>query len=308
MLTAAGSGSASCWTVGRERCTLSGRRVRMGAMDASKHRGARSESSALRALRVTVPDHLRARFAWLADFHATPEGHAFWEAAKAFARGDEAPMLELAKEGVEQERDALVVVKLREMLPQADDLTPRYMWEFLDSHKTRLKSRAEAGRLPEAAEIRSKIKAKGFASVDLALRYWGEGGEKRKDTLGDTIRNVAYIERAGLRAGSGKLAGRVASRLRREGIERPDKPGTVFAPGPEGVLMHADDQEAVAFASRELLTQKMFEAGVTDQEAESFEASVRLGSNEAASEEVGRSAGQVGVEKHRAFAKLRRVV
>lgn len=70
------------------------------------------------------------------------------------------------------------------------------------------------------------------------------------------------------------------------------------APGAEDPAFEA------AFASEHLQELKS-KAGLSDQQWESFEASVRLGSNKEASKELGCSPEQVGKEKYDALRKLR---
>jgi hypothetical protein len=59
-----------------------------------------------------------------------------------------------------------------------------------------------------------------------------------------------------------------------------------------------------AFAAREVLARRAYDAGVSEQEWEAFWAGTLFG-NKAAAEIFGRSANQIGQEKHRAEKKLR---
>jgi hypothetical protein len=66
-----------------------------------------------------------------------------------------------------------------------------------------------------------------------------------------------------------------------------------------------EDPDLEAAFAAEFLQQVKEESGVTEQQWQSLEASIRLGSNKEAAEELGRSAEQVGKEKFEALKKLR---
>ena len=77
-------------------------------------------------------------------------------------------------------------------------------------------------------------------------------------------------------------------------------------PGDTIISEQADAIELAALAERDLLQRKLDEAELSPQEREVFELSATL-TNQEIADKVGRSANQVGVEKHRAIRKLRNV-
>jgi hypothetical protein len=213
-------------------------------------------------------------------------------------------MWKLAEERVGRKPDSLMVVKLKATLPQVGELSSRYMWELLDSHKARLRENEanDVWKRKQYRRVRRGIKK--YPQIDLALEALALKGQTHEQVLEETIPGIAYVVERIQPLADGKLAGQVASQICREGIEQPHVPGKVFAPGPEHLLGHADELGLTAFADRELLEWRAQEANVTEREWESFVLGTLYG-NQAAAEICGRSANQVGVEKFRAENKLR---
>jgi hypothetical protein len=183
--------------------------------------------------------------------------------------------------------------------------------DTLRSHRKKLRKAAEAEQVPELkAAIRKGIKR--FDSVDLALdrlafkaqRHIAKG-QTHEDVLEEMIPGISYVERAELQSDD-EVAGKVANQIRREGLERPDDPDKVLAPGPDSLTKHADELELFAFAQCELLEHEMHEAGLSQQEAESWVFSTILGSDKEAAAVLGRPANQIAQEKLRAKRKLLR--
>jgi hypothetical protein len=282
----------------------------MGGMNASEHRGEQDESysvtlpaPALSLPDFSLPDYLKARFTELAKFHRTPQGQAFWEATKACVRGDEAPIQEFIEERIGQKPPAPIRVRLQQDLQQIGELMPKEIWEFIEHHAARLKGRNRGqDALKRAAEIRRGIKK--FPSLENALDALALEGQKNDEVLEEMIPGVAYVEQVNLPPDStNKLPGRVASQIRREGLERPDEPNKVFAPEPETLQGYADYREAQEFALREF----EIDVNASPQELESWTAAVLLRNKEAA-QLLGRAANQIGQEKYRTNAKFRRIV
>jgi hypothetical protein len=235
-----------------------------------------------------------------------------WDIALAAAEGDEERVWRLIKEESGYEPNALFKTALKSAeFPKARRWPLLGLRDALRSHRKRWRKAAEAERVPERnAAVRKGIKR--FESVDLALdrlafkaqRHTAEG-QTHEDVLEEMIPGIAYVERAELQSDD-QVASKVANQIRREGLERPDDPGKVFAPGPDGLTKHTDELELFAFAQRELLAHKVHEAGLSRQEAESWMYSILLGSDKKAAAVLGRPANQVAQEKLRAKRKLRR--
>jgi hypothetical protein len=203
--------------------------------------------------------------------------------------------------------DSLLRSKLRQLVMQnGGQLEISYLMTLIDNHKGRLVRKAEAHSIGKQVEdIRGGIKR--FPSVDVALTTLALENQKKEEVLRDMIPGIAQVERQ-KPLGDVGLSGRVASQIRREGIERPDDPGRVFTPGPDRVVHHADELELAAFADRELVVAKANAAGLTVQEVESWMFSTVLDSNEEAAALLGRPSNQVRQEKFRASNKLRNII
>ena len=219
--------------------------------------------------------------------------------------------------------DPLLVVILRRYFEQPD-FGERSLSEFrdlLDHHRSRRARPEEIERSEEeAAKIRQGIKK--YPSFRLALdrlalkAQTGEGkGQTVDEVLEEMIPGVAYVERAALQDDEDfeDLVNRVADRIRREGLERPDKPELVVTPGPELLPRVAEelargikDREEAALVAREVLAETVRAAGLSRQEVESWAFAELFGNKEAA-EVLGRSPGQIAQEKMRANSKIRGV-
>jgi hypothetical protein len=190
-----------------------------------------------------------------------------------------------------------------------DDLPFGYLPFLLAEYKTRLEQQKIANGLPrKTREMRQGINTSKYPSVNLALTALSKQGQTRDQVLSENIPGIAYIE-AAEPSSRGSLSGRVANQLRREGIERPHKPGAVMATDPEDLTRlatrRADEQELIVFAYRELIARKTSEAGLSQQELESWVLGERFG-NQQAAEMLGRSPNQIAQEKLRANRKISR--
>jgi hypothetical protein len=229
----------------------------------------------------------------------------FNDAMKAYG-GDpeEAIFWVLALGHLERKPDSFLSTKLKDVLRRDDfdEMPLSDFWALLNRHKGRLTRDSELESVQrQTAAIRRGIKK--YPSVDLALNALATEEQTCDEVLEDMIPGVAYVERS-KSPPPAKLPGKVANQIRREGLERPDDPGKVFAPGPEGLLEHADELELATFAVCEQLAHMAEKAGVSEQEWESFVFGTVFGNQEAA-EILDRPAKQVGVEKFRASNKLR---
>ncbi len=239
------------------------------------------------------------------------EMRAISEMIIAYREGDDALLRALVEEHVGRRPDAFFIVALKGNFTHADKMLIDDFLSLLARHRERLKHRGGLARsrrraqdrlrTEEIQEIRSGVKK--FPSVDLALKALAAEGQSRDEVLEDMIPGVAYVELTELPPG-GNLAGRVASQIRREGIERPDEPGMVYSPGPERLLGHADELELAAFAIRELLARMAEDAGVSEQEWESFVLGTVF-DNQIAARIAWRPTNQITQEKFRASNKLR---
>lgn len=185
------------------------------------------------------------------------------------------------------------------------DLDEIETWEVIEYHRKQLEN-SNKGQdvLNQAPSIRQGIRK--YESVNLALDSLSVRGQSREQVLREMIPGVAYVERS-KSPPPANLPGKVANQIRREGLERPDDPGKVFALGLDSLLGHADevddDVELATFAVCEQLAHMAEKAGVSEQEWESFVFGTVFGNQEAA-EILDRPAKQVGVEKFRASNKL----
>jgi hypothetical protein len=145
-----------------------------------------------------------------------------------------------------------------------------YVPRFLQVHKAKLdRRRAAEGLDLKTVEVRRGINTSRHHSVALALDVLRYKSQTSEQLLLEGIPGIAYIEEAEP-SSNGSLSGRVANQVRREGLERPDKPGWVTATDPEVLTHFADEQELVAFAYRELVARKAYDAGLSQQELESW--------------------------------------
>jgi len=229
---------------------------------------------------------------------------AYADIMQAYGGDKEAHFRTVALGYLGREPDAFLLTRLRGDMRKDDfDETPvSHFYNLLARHKARLVRDSEANSVQERnAAIRKGIKV--FPSFDLSLEALALEGQRHEEVLEEMIPGVVYIERAKM-ASDANLAGLVANQIRREGVERPDKPELVFAPGSERLLEHTDELELAAFAVREQLARMPENTGVTEQEWEAFVLGTVLGNQEAA-KVCGRPANQVGVERSRALKKLR---
>jgi len=230
-----------------------------------------------------------------------PEFDLLWPAIKSYLNGNESPLRAFIKQHVGHKTPPYVLLVLKNQ--DIGELDLWEVWEHIEHHRAQLQSR-NSGKdtLEEVPSIRLGIKK--YGSVDLALDALAVQGQKPEQVLREMIPGVAYVEQSNLPPDSkDKLPGRVASQIRREGLERPDDPGRVFGREPEALSGYADSQEPLVFALMEF----KIAADTSPQELESWAAAVLLG-NKKAAEELGRPANQIAQEKHRANAKFRRVV
>lgn len=211
----------------------------------------------------------------------------------------------LRQAGVEP--DPFLRVKLRQLVEkQGGEFELGYLTNLVKRHRQRLTRHTTARRIEEETGlVRRGIKK--FDSLAFALEALALQGQTHEQVLKDMIPGIAYAEKGELLR-DGKLPGKVASQVRREGVERPDEPDKVVAVEPGYVLERAtqrvDERELTAFAKRELAARRMHDAGLSPQEIASFAFGTIFGNKEAA-EILGRPANQVGVERNRARKKLR---
>ena len=171
-----------------------------------------------------------------------------WPAIVSYLDGDAKPLRSFVKKHVGGSPRPFVFSALEAR--NIGDLDEIETWEFIEYHRRqrerRIKGQDVLNRVPI---IRLGISKK-HKSVDLALEALSERGQSREQVLREMIPGVAYVEQANPWPGSkSKLPGRIANQIRREGLERPDDPGKVFAPGPEHLLEHADELELATFAA-----------------------------------------------------------
>ena len=219
----------------------------------------------------------------------------------------EAVLWVLAWGYVQTKPDSLLTVKIRERASKEGKLPLSTLLGLLDHHKARLHRPSRSEVEAEASEIRRGIKV-GYASIRESIDRLAGQNQDRERVLHDEIPGAAYVERASLVDGQ-KLPGKVADRLRKEALERPDNPSTVSTPGHEYLSQLVDEVAdehtfLLAFAERERLAKAACDAKLSQQELESWFCANRYGNKEAA-ELLGRSANQVAQEKARANKKLR---
>ena len=234
-----------------------------------------------------------------------PEFDLLWPAIKSYLDGNESPLRAFIKQHVGHKTPPYVLLVLKNQ--DIGELDLWEVWEHVEHHRAQLQSR-NSGKdtLEEVPSIRLGIKK--YGSVDLALDALAVQGQKCEQVLREMIPGVAYVEQRNLPPDSkDKLPGRVASQIRREGPEQPHDRGKVFSADLEVLAGFADEVELAIFELREELAQKVNEANLTTQEAESWVAAVVLGNEEAATV-LGRSENQVAQEKHRANKKFRRAI
>lgn len=238
-------------------------------------------------------------------FELPPELTELLEALQAFHEDDEGPLLEWAERRIGHRPDPLLCVRLRAGVSEAGDgLLIRAMTAFVDAHGERIAKKSESANLPTLThEIRQGI-SKRYGSFDQALDSLALQGQKHDEVLEEMIPGVAYAIHEDLQPGQ-NLSGKVASQIRREGPERPDKPGAVFAPGPDNLFRYVGELDLAAFYERELLARRVHDAGLSPQELESFVFGELFGGQEAAAM-LDRTANQIRQEKSRALRKLRR--
>lgn len=253
-----------------------------------------------------------------------PGLRAFCDAIEAYENGDESLFWELVERRLGRKPDSLTRGRLKsDELPLGEDLPLTLLSEVLHHHKLRLKKREETSRVPKQnAEVRRGIKR--FESLDLALDRLAVQGQTHEEVLTREIPGAAYIE-------GYRRPGLVANRIRRDGMERPDKPGLVSATGDvsepssdikssgtkklrsektKAVIVHRDDgAELEEFIVREDTLTDLREAGCSPNEVQVFYLAVYL---EMRHKEIavvlGRDENQVKQEMHRAREKMRRKV
>ena len=247
---------------------------------------------------------LRERFVLLSNFHSSPEWLAFREPIKAYLkRSEEKPLKRYIEQRGGRKPRPFVWPALKRK--GVGDLSPAEIWEFLDYHEGRPGKAAED---QDTQNLVSRIQQgiKSYGALKRALNSLDVEGQDRETTLRELIPGIA-LQVQGKASSDEELAGAVANQIRREGPEQPHDPGKVLSADSEILAGFADEIELAIFELREQLEQKVNEASLTKQEAESWEAAVVLGNNEAAMV-LDRSENQIAQEKHRANKKFRRVI
>ena len=249
----------------------------------------------------------------LPQISVSPAMRAELDALKSYLYGDKSLFRSYVEERIGT-KSAPIRVRLHHHVDSyGDDLPLGYLPFLLAEYENRLEQQKIAnGFSRKTAEVRQGINMSRHPSVDLALTALTELGQTREQVLSENIPGLAYIEEADP-SSRGSLSGRVANQLRREGIERPDKPGAVTATDPEDLTRlatrlatrHADEHELTVFAYRELIARKTNNAGLSRRELESWVLGELFG-NQQAAEVLGRSPNQIAQEKFRAKRKISR--
>ena len=171
-----------------------------------------------------------------------------WPAIVSYLDGDAKPLRSFVKKHVGGPPRPLPCSALE--ASNIGDLDEIETWEFIEYHRTQRERRNKGQDVLNRVPIIRLGISKKHKSVDLALEALSERGQSREQVLREMIPGVAYVEQDNPSPGSNsELPGRVANQIRREGLERPDDPGKVFAPVPEGLLEHADELELATFAA-----------------------------------------------------------
>jgi hypothetical protein len=251
---------------------------------------------------IKLPDDLRHDIKQMMELHRSPEWKAYWSAAKAAMDGDEAPIRTWAEERIGHRPDSVLRVRLGKNALSED--SPAETWAVVDERGARRRKEAKARDVKgRTAQIRVGIKR--FPHVDLALEVLALGDQNHEQVLLEMIPGLAYELQDHF--SDAELPGKIAAQLRREGIEKPHKPGEVLAQGTElpAKLLKgsADEQEAISFALRETLARAVHAGELSHQELESWFFATLFGNTEAAGV-LERSPNQVAQEKSRASKKL----
>jgi hypothetical protein len=227
------------------------------------------------------------------------------DALKSYLYGDKRLLSSYVEERIGT-KSAPIRVKLHHHIDSyGDDLPLGYLPFLLAEYETRLEQQKIVNGLSrKTAEVRQGINTSRYPSVNLALTALSNQGQTREQVLSENIPGVSYIE-AAEPSSRGSLSGRVANQLRREGIELPHKTGAVTATDPQYLTRLADEQELIAFTYRELIVRKTLDAGLSQQEVESWALGELFG-NQQAAEMVGRPPNQIAQEKWRAKRKISR--
>jgi len=241
----------------------------------------------------------------LPQINVSPAMRAELDALKSYYYGDKSLFRSYAEERIGT-NSAPIRVRLHHHIDgYGDELPLGYLPFLLAEYKTRLEQQKIVNGLSrKTAEVRQGINTSRYPSVNLALTAISKQGQTREQVLSEYIPGIAYIEAAEPSSRS-SLSGRVANQLRREGIERPHKTGAVTATDPQDLTRLADEQELIAFAYRELIARKTYDAGLTQRELESWVFGELFG-NQKAAEVLGRTPNQIAQEKFRARRKISR--
>jgi hypothetical protein len=245
----------------------------------------------------------------LPQVRVSPAMRAELDALKSYLYGDGSVFRSYVEERIGT-NSAPIRVRLHHHIDSCgDDLPLGYLPFLLTEYKMRFEQQKIANGLSrKTAEVRQGINTSRHPSVNLALTALSKQGQTREQVLSENIPGIAYIE-AAEPSSRGYLSGRVANQLRREGIERPHKPGAVMATDPEDLTRlatrRADEQELIVFAYRELIARKTSDSGLSQRELESWVFGELFGNQEAA-EVLGRSPNQIAQEKLRAKRKISR--
>jgi hypothetical protein len=241
----------------------------------------------------------------LPQINVSPAMRAELDALRSYYYGDKSLFRSYVEERIGTNSAAIRVRLHHHIDSYGDDLPLGYLPFLLAEHKTRVQQQKIANGLSRRTrEVRQGINTSRHPSVNLALTAISKQGQTREQVLSEYIPGIAYIEAAEPSSRS-SLSGRVANQLRREGIERPHKPGAVTATDPEDLTRLADEQELIAFAYRELIARKTYDAGLTQRELESWVFGELFG-NQKAAEVLGRTPNQIAQEKFRARHKISR--
>jgi hypothetical protein len=257
---------------------------------------------AIRRAWLDVPEDLKRELLRQAEIVRSPMYREYWDATKQAMDGDEGPLRAWAHKHTGAKPDAVLRVRLAQH--EVGDLTPRETWAVVAARSARIKKKAKARDLEgRVAMLRGGIKR--YSWMDRALGFWRLSGQSYEEVLLKLIRVLDY--ELGDSYSEAELPGKIASQIRREGIEMPHEPDKVLAQGidlPAKVMEgNADEQVAFYFALREQLAQKVNAAKLSNQEQESWFFATLFGNVEAAAV-LGRPANQVAQEKFRASKKL----
>jgi hypothetical protein len=246
------------------------------------------------------------------------------EALRAYRAGDETLLWEfMGKRRLGHKINAASKVSLRGEFRKAEEehrLNPMQVpllvvRREIDAHGGRLRQYGleSEEKLREEWKwgIREGIKR---PLVERALATFAVKGQVGKDgnippkvaeaLLWNLLPGIAFVEDQHGDVPLRKVGGKVTDAIRHEAFESVGDPYRTAVYDPSWWERQGEDDGLLAFMQRERLAREVHDAGLSEQEMESWMFSIILESNEDAADLLGRSPGQVAVEKSRAKEKL----